>query len=64
MSLQFTKFASLPAEAGCAICKRIVLPLAFYCLTITWQQISEDALQVTVVGVLPHVTIERRLLGR
>jgi len=23
-----------------------------------------SALEVTVVGVLPHVTIERRLLGR
>jgi len=64
MSLQFTKFASLPAEAGCAACERIVLLLAFYCATITWQQIFQEALQVTVVGVLPHATIERRLLGR
>ena len=34
------------------------------CVTITWQQIFEDALQVTVVGVLLHAAIERRLLGR
>jgi len=33
-------------------------------VTITWQQIFEDALQVTVVCVLPHVTIQRRHLGR
>jgi len=64
MSLQFTKFASLPAEAGCETCERIVLLLAFYCLTIAWQQIFKDALQLAVVGVLQHLTIERRLLGR
>jgi len=29
LSLQFTKFASLPAEAGCETGERIVLPLAF-----------------------------------
>jgi len=29
------------------------------CITITWQQIFEDALQVTVVGVSPHVTTEQ-----
>jgi len=34
------------------------------CVTITWQQVFEDALQVTVVGVLPHVTMECRRLGR
>jgi len=28
MSLQFTKFASLPAEAGCETRKRILLLLA------------------------------------
>jgi len=38
--------------------------IGLYCVTIIWQQIFEDALQVTVVGVLPHVTIERRRLGR
>ena len=32
--------------------------------TITWWQICEDALQATVVCVLPRVTIERRYLGR
>ena len=29
------------------------------CITISWQQIFEDALQVTVVGVLLHETVER-----
>jgi len=29
-------------------------------VTITWSQIFEDALEVTVVGTLPHMTIERR----
>jgi len=38
--------------------------IALYCVTITWQQIFEDALQVTVVRVLPNVTIEHGQLGR
>jgi len=33
-------------------------------ITITRQQILKGSLQVTVVGVLPHVTVERRHLGR
>jgi len=27
----------------------------------TWQQIFKGSLQITVVGVVPHVTVERRL---
>jgi len=34
------------------------------CVTITWQQIFEYVLEVTGVGVLPHITIERRHPGR
>jgi len=34
------------------------------CVTIKRQQIFEDALQVMAACVLPHVTIERRHLGR
>jgi len=34
------------------------------CVTITWQQIFEDTLQATVVGIFLHVTIECRRLGR
>jgi len=34
------------------------------CVTITWQQIFEDAFQVTVVDVLSRVTVERRHFGR
>jgi len=34
MSLQFTKSAPLPAEAGCKSGERIGL----YCIAITWQQ--------------------------
>ena len=33
-------------------------------ITITRQQILESSLQATVAGVLPHVTVERRHLGR
>jgi len=50
--------ATWPAEAGCEICKQIVLLLVFnlYCITITWQQIYNGSFQVTVVDVLMHVT--------
>jgi len=34
------------------------------CVTITWQEIFKDSLQVTAVGVSPHVTVEHRHLGR
>jgi len=57
-------FAPLDAEAGCRTCEWIVLLLAFYCLTITRQQIFKDLLQVAVVGGLLHVTVECRHLGR
>jgi len=39
-----------------AVCSSIGL----YCVTIIWQQILKARLQVTVVGVLLHVTVERR----
>jgi len=31
---------------------------------ITWQQIFKCSLQVTILGVLSHVTLERRHRGR
>jgi len=34
-----------------------------YCFTITWQQIFKGSLQVTVEGVLLHVTVQCRHLG-
>jgi len=63
MSLQFTHVRSLPAEAGCETRERMFYYNGLCCVTITCQQIFEDALQVTVVGVLPHVTIKCRRLG-
>jgi len=38
--------------------------VGLYCVTITWQQIFKASLQIIVEGVLPHVTVERRCLGR
>jgi len=35
-----------------------------YCVTISWQQIFEDSLQVTITSILLHAGIERRYLGR
>jgi len=45
---------SLPAEAGCETREQILLcsTIGLCCVTITRQQIFEDALEVTVVGVL------------
>ena len=31
-----------------------------YCITITWQQIFMCSLQVTVGGIFPHVSVERK----
>jgi len=55
MSLQFIKSASVPAEASCKTRERICSTNGLCCVTITWQQIFEDAVQATMVGVLPHV---------
>jgi len=49
------RFAKLASE-----CSSVRL----YCVTIAWSQIFKGSLQVTVVGVLLHVTVERRHLGR
>jgi len=35
-----------------------------YCVTITWQLIFKRSLVVAEVGVLLHVIVERRHLGR
>jgi len=42
-------------EAGCKACEWIVRPFRFYCVAITWQQIFEGLLQVTLVGALLRV---------
>jgi len=55
--------AHLPADAACETFERIVS----YCWSIlrnkTWQHISKGSLQVTVMGVLFHVAVERKHLG-
>ena len=51
--------ASLPANSQANFST-----VALCCVTMTLQQIFEDALQVTVVRVLPHVTTERKHLDR
>jgi len=52
MSLQFTKSATLPAEACCETWGSFEISL--YRVTITWQQ----RFKVTAVDVLLHVTVE------
>jgi len=41
-----------------------VLQLVQYCVTITYRQIFEGSSKVAIIGVLPHVTVERKYLGR
>ena len=58
--------APLPVESGCRNLRSDCSAVALCCVTITWQQIFKGSLQVqvTVVGVLLHVTVELRKLGR
>jgi len=58
MSLQFTKSASLPAEAGCETRKRL---LRNNNMATKFRRCTSSH---GGVGVLPHVTIERTRLGR
>jgi len=68
-----TKFFGPPnAWAGYATaCRGKLLNLregcfavGLYRVIITWQQIFKYSLQVTILGALSHVTLERRYLGR
>jgi len=58
MSLQFTHVCSFACR-GRADCSTV----SSYCITITWLQIFKGLLQATI-GILLHVTVERRHLGR
>ena len=62
MSLQFTHVPSFACWGRLrnlrADCSTVVL----YYVTIIWQRIFKGSLQVTMVGVLSHVTVERRHL--
>jgi len=49
------------ATSGCKACERL-FDRYFYCVTITWQQIFKGS--VKVVGVLPHVSVERTHLWK
>jgi len=64
MSLQFTLCPLLACRGRLRNSGANCSTIGLCCATITWQQIFENALQVTVVLVLPLVTIECRVLGR
>jgi len=55
MSLQFTQVRSFVLRADFST-------VDVDCVTIKWQQMLKGFLQVTVVGVLPHVSAERRCI--
>jgi len=52
--------APLPTEEVA----RKICYYCFFCAKITWQQILKSSLEVTAVGVLLHVSVERRHLHR
>jgi len=53
-------FATSHADAGCKSLWADCAIVTLCCVTITWQQIFKGS--AMVVGVLPHVTVERRHL--
>jgi len=55
--------AYLPGDAGCKTYERIVVLLVFIAQKNT-AKITKDSLQVAGVGVLPHVTAQRRHFGK
>jgi len=54
----------LPADASWRNLRSDSSTVGIYCVTVTWQQILKGSLQVTVVGFLPHVTVELIHLDR
>jgi len=62
MRLKFTMSTHFRAEASCRNLRTDFSTVGLYYVTITWQRILKCSLQVTVVSVLPHVTVERRHL--
>jgi len=66
MSLQFTHVRSFAGRGHVAKLSRELFycTVRLYCVTKTWQQIFKGSLQVTVMCVLLHVTVQRRHLGR
>jgi len=63
VSLQFFHVRSFACRGRLPNLKADYSTVRLCCVTITWQQIY-CSLQVTIVGLLPHVTNERRHLGR
>jgi len=61
MSLQFTHIRYFAICRGkLEILRADCSTVQLYCVTITWQRIFTCSLQVTVVVVLPHASVERR----
>jgi len=63
MSLQFTHVLSFSYRGRLRNFRADCSIAGLYCITITWQHIFKGSLQVTIEGVLLHVTVERRHLG-
>jgi len=55
---------SFPGKSWLRSLRAVCFTIVLYCTAITWQQIFKGLLEVTVVGVLLHVTVERKHFGR
>jgi len=64
MSLQFTHVRSFFCRDKLPNLRADGFTVGHFRVLITWQQILKCSLQVTTLGVLSHVTVERRHLGR
>jgi len=63
MSLQFTHVWSFSCICRLRNLRADCFIVDLHCITITWQQIFKGLLQVTIIGILPHVTVERDILA-
>jgi len=64
MSLRFTQICSFGCRGTLQNFREDCSNVGLNCVTITWQHICKGSLQLTVVGILPHVTDGNRHLGR
>jgi len=62
MSLQFTHVRSFARRGRLQNLRADYSTTGLCCVTIAYQQTFKGSLQATVVGVLHHVTVERRHL--
>jgi len=64
VTLHFTHVRSFACRGKLPNLRADFFTVGLFCVKITWQQIFVCSVQVTILGVLPHETVERRHRGR